>query len=638
MRPPVRALIAAIALLAGASAALAQERPAATPQETPFFEALIATGALPPVAERLPKEPLVVDLEARGRSIGRQGGQIRTLIGRAKDVRYAVVYGYARLVGYDETFDLKADLLESVEVQEGRIFTLNLREGHKWSNGDPFTAEDFRYWWEDVANNPLLSPSGPPELMIVDGRKPEFSVIDETTVRYAWPAPNPRFLPALAAARPPFIYRPSKFMKQFHGDYADADTLRKLVEDNAVRAWPTLHNKLDNLYDFDNPALPTLQPWLNTTPKNNSRYVLERNPYYHRVDPEGRQLPYVDTVEMTVAAGGLIPAKANRGEVDFQARGLSFSDAPVLKKGEAEGGYVTLLWTNGAASDIALYPNQTVNDPVWRQLNRDANFRRALSISINREAINKSLYLGMATPAAMAALPSSPFYSPDQARAFASIDRQAANLLLDKVGLDKRDSEGWRLLPDGRRAEIMIETAGERGEETDALELVQEMWKEVGLKMIFRPLDRDILRNKAYAGESMMPVWFGWDNGVPTPDASPRALAPVDQTNFAWPAWGQHFQTKGASGEAPATPEAQRLLVLFNTWAAATSASEKAAVWEEMLEIHADQVMAIGLVSGAPQPIVISARLRNFPRTGVYAWDPAAHVGAYRIDELYYAE
>ncbi|MFN3261498.1 MAG: ABC transporter substrate-binding protein [Pikeienuella sp.] len=630
MRPILPALFA-LCLCAAPASAL-------TMQETPSLAPLVAEGALPPVTERAPEEPLVVDLAARGRTIGAHGGQIRTLIGRARDVRYAVVYGYARLVGYDEDFRLAADLLKAVEVEEGRVFTLRLRKGHKWSDGSPFTAEDFRYWWQDVANHPELSPAGPPELFLVNGVEPVFEVLDETTVRYTWQAPNPRFLPALAAARPPFIYRPSAFMKAYHARYADPAALEEAVDDAGVRNWAQLHNRLDNLYDFDNPDLPTLQPWVNVTPKNNSRYVLERNPYYHRFDPEGRQLPYVDTIEMTVAAGGLIPAKANRGEVDLQARGLAFGDAPVLKKGEKGGGYVTRLWTNGAASDVALYPNQTVNDPVWRALMRDVRFRRALSLSINRIAINKSLYFGMAKPSAVAALPASPFYDEEHAMAYAKLNRDEARALLDEVGLDKVDSEGWRLLPDGRRAEIVVETAGERQEEMDALELVQEMWKEVGLKMIFRPLDRDILRNKAFAGESMMPVWFGWDNGVPTPDAVPSALAPVDQTNFAWPAWGQHYQTKGAAGEKPATPEAQALLALFERWSIASSESEKAAIWEEMLEIHAEQIMAIGLVSGAPQPIVISKRLRNFPENGIYAWEPAAHIGAYRIDELYFAE
>ena len=621
-----------------AAVAFAASASALDLKETPYFEQMIADGELPAVAYRAPEEPLIVDFESRGRTIGQHGGLIRTLIGRAKDIRYMVVYGYARLVGYDEDFKLQADILESVEVEEGRAFTLNLRKGHKWSNGDPFTTEDFRYWWENVANNPELSPGGPPELMLVNGEPPIFNVVDETTVSYTWAAPNPRFLPALAAARPPFIYRPSDFMKPFHGDFADPAALDEMMKARKVRSWAQLHNKLDNMYKFDNPKLPTLQPWVNTTKKNNTRYVLVRNPYYHRIDPEGRQLPYVDEVELTVAAGGLIPAKVNRGEADLQARGLSFGDAPVLKKGEGDGGYRTLLWANGAASDIALYPNQTVNDPEWRKLMRDVRFRRALSLSINRNAINKFLYFGMAKPTAVAALEQSPFYNEDHAGAYAATDRQQANSLLDEVGLDKRDADGYRLLPDGRRAEIVVETAGERTEVTNALELVQAQWKEVGLKMIFRPLDRDILRNKAFAGESMMPVWFGWNNGVPTPDAAPTALAPVDQTNFSWPKWGQHFQTKGASGEAPDTPEAQELMELFRKWSSATTRSEKAAIWEEMLEIHADQVMAIGIVAAAPQPVIVSARLKNFPDKGVYAWEPAAHLGAYRIDELYYAE
>lgn len=630
MRRLVSTLAAMLLALPAAAAEISME-------ETLFLAHSVAEGDLPPVEERVPLEPLVVNFEERGRTIGKHGGEIQMLIGRAKDVRYMVVYGYARLVGYDETFTLQADILKSVEVEEGRIFTLHLREGHKWSDGVPFTAEDFRYWWEDVANNDELAPGGPPEMMLVDGQAPIFEVLDETTVRYSWPAPNPRFLPSLAAARPPFIYRPAHFMKQYHVDFADPEALKKVIRRRKARGWAPLHNKYDNMYKFDNPDLPTLQPWMNTTKKNNSRYVLHRNPFYHRIDPEGRQLPYVDTVELTVAAGGLIPAKVNRGETDLQARGLSFSDAPVLKKGEAEGGYKTYIWSNGAGSDIALYPNQTYNDPVWRDLMRNLKFRIALSVAISRRAINKSLYFGMANVAAVAALPESPFYDEEAASAFTKYNPELASQLLDEVGLDKRDADGWRLLPNGERAEIIVETAGERLEETDALELIQEMWADVGLKMIFRPLDRDILRNKAYAGESMMPVWYGWNNGIPTPDASPKALAPVDQTNFSWPKWGQHYQTKGSSGEAPQTAEAQLLLELFSDWSHAVDSSEKAAIWEEMLEIHADNIFAIGLISGAPQPVAVSENLMNFPETGVYSWEPGAHLGAYRIDELYYA-
>jgi peptide/nickel transport system substrate-binding protein len=326
---------------------------------------------------------------------------------------------------------------------------------------------------------PELSPAGPPALLLVDGEAPTVTILDETTVRYEWSKPNPRFLPALAQARPPFIYRPAHYIKQFHADYADAETLAEMVEAAGAKSWAALHNRRDDMYRFDDPRLPTLQPWMNTTERNSQRYVLERNPFYHRFDSEGRQLPYIDTMEMTVAAGGLIPAKTNRGESDLQARGLSFSDAPVLKKGEGDGGYRTLLWESGYASEIALYPNLNYNDPVWREVMRDVRFRRALSLAISRETINKSLYFGLARTVNTAALPPSPFYSEEHAKAWTGFDPSAANALLDDMGLTER--EGWvRKLPDGRPMEIIAETAGERQEELDALELVAEMWREIG--------------------------------------------------------------------------------------------------------------------------------------------------------------
>jgi peptide/nickel transport system substrate-binding protein len=605
-------------------------------KETPALEAAIAAGKLPPVAERAPAEPLVADFASRGREVGAHGGTIRSMIARARDIRMGVVYGYARLVGYDESYRLQPDILKAVDVQEGRIFTLTLRKGHRWSDGAPFTTEDFRYWWEDVANHPELSPAGAPEIMLVDGEPPVVTVIDETTIRYEWKAPNPRLLPAFAEARPFFNYAPAHYLKQFHAKYADPATLETLVKDSGERSWAALHNKRDTAYDFDNVAFPTLQPWMNTSEPNSQRYLLARNPFFHRVDPEGRQLPYADGIEFTIAAGGLIPAKANRGEADLQARGLSLGDAPVLKKGEANG-YVTRLWSSGYASEIALYPNLNYNDPVWRAVLRDVRFRRALSLAISRQTISKSLYFGLARPVGMAALPQSPLYEEANALAWADHDKVRANELLDAMGLLK-GADGVRRLPDGRPMEVIAETAGERAEEIDALELIAEMWRDIGVKLIFRPLDRDILRNKVFAGEAMMPVWFGWNVGIPTADAAPTEIAPVDQAVFSWPKWGQHFQTKGQLGEPVDMPEAQRLMDLFDAWLVAADEEERAEAWREMLKIHADQVFAIGLVASAPQPVTISTRLRNLPAEGVYAWEPGAHFGIYRIDEAFFAD
>ena len=192
---------------------------------SPALAERVRSGALPPVAERLPRTPRVTRMEDAGREPGRHGGRLRMLASRAKDVRLMVVYGYARLVGYDEELNLVPDLLERVEVEDERVFTLHLRPGHRWSDGHPFTAEDFRYYFEDIANHVELSPSGLPRELLANGLPPRFEVLGETTVRYSWDAPNPFFLPALAGARPVYIYAPSHWLRRFHARYADRERL-----------------------------------------------------------------------------------------------------------------------------------------------------------------------------------------------------------------------------------------------------------------------------------------------------------------------------------------------------------------------------------------------------------------------------
>ena len=609
--------------------------PPVAPVETPALAPQVEAGTLPPVAARVPTVPLVADLAARGRTVGQPGGVIRTLLGRARDIRLMTVYGYARLVGYDTDYALQPDLLQAVTIEDGRRFTLHLRPGHRWSDGHPFTAADFRYWWEDVVNDPTLSPGGPPQFMLVNGQPPTVLFPDDHTVVFDWPAPNPRFLPMLAQARPPFIYRPAHYLRQFHARYTDLALLAPLVEEARVRNWGQLHNRRDAMYDFDNPDLPTLQPWVNTSARNSQRYVLARNPYYHRLDPTGQQLPYVDAVEVSVAAGGPITAKLAQGESDLQVRGLTFGDAAVLRRGEATGGYVTHLWTSGVGAEIALYPNLNTADPGFRGLMRDSRFRKALSLGIDRRAINQSLFYGLARERTNAPLEPSPFFDP--AFGDAAYDPAEANRLLDEIGLAQRTGSGVRLLPDGRALEFVVESAGERREESDALELVAETWAEIGVRLIHRPLDRNILRNMAQRGAAMMPVWAGWNNGIPTADFPPTELAPVDQANFSWPLWGEHYQTGGRAGSPPDMPAAAQLMDLFGRWESAATSAERATVWRAMLDIHAERDFVIGLVAKAPQPIAVSRRLRNVPTEALFAWDPGAHLGIHRIDEFFFA-
>ena len=603
----------------------------------PLVETPDLPEGTPPIAERIPTEPLVVDLDARGRVPGAHGGTLRMFVSRSKDVRYMSVWGYARLLGYNEQYELVPDILKDFAVSpDGRTTTFTLRRGHRWSDGAPFTTEDLRYWWEDVALNAELSPSGPPVEMLVGGKPPVVEVIDEVTISYTWDAPNPRFLPALAQARPVYIYRPAHYMKKYHVKYANPEKLAKKVEDSGKKTWAALHNRKDNLYKADNPKLPILQPWVNTKKKNSQRYILVRNPYYHRIDTEGRQLPYLDVVELEIAASGLIPLKTSQGEATLQVRSLGFSDAPVLKSKEEEKGFVTRLWRSGSASEVAIYPNLNYADPVWRDLFRDVRFRRALSMGISRKAINKVLYYGLAKPAGVSALEESPFYDADNSAAWTQFDLGAANALLDELGLVERNPAGIRRLPDGRLMEIVVETAGERAEVEDTLELVGATWEKLGIRLLVKPQDRDVLRNRAYAGQTMMVAWYGWNVGIPTAVNAPKDLAPVDQATFTWPKWGQYYQTKGSAGEAPDLPEVQRLMDLFDDWASAPDDDTKAAVWREMLAVHADQVFCIGTVARAPVPMVHDAALKNVPAEGIYAWDPGGQLGVHRMDEFFF--
>ena len=598
--------------------------------EPPMLRLDVSTGRLPPTEKRLPQPPLVVRMDQPGK----HGGALHSLVGRSRDTRLLVVYGYARLVGYDRNLELAPDILESFEVQEGRIFTLRLRKGHRWSDGHPFTAEDFRYYWEDVANNKELSPAGPPRDLLVDGEPPKFEILSDTVLRYTWHKPNPHFLPRQAGASPLFIYRPAHYLKPLHKKYSEK--VRKAEADGtAKRRWSAVHNRADNLYESDNPDLPTLQPWMNTTRPPADRFVAVRNPYFHRVDERGQQLPYIDRFVLAVADPKLIPAKTGAGEADLQARDVHFNNYTFLKQGEKQNGYRTLLWRPGKGSHFALFPNLNTKDPVWRQLLRDVRFRRALSLGIDRSLVNQVLYFGLAIESNNTVLPQSPLFREAYRDRWARYDRKAAIQLLEEIGL-KKGRDGVRRLPDGRPLEIIVETAGESTEHSDVLELIRETWREVGIKVFTKPSQREAWRNRIYSGETVMSVWGGIENGLATPDTSPDELAPMSQTQLQWPKFGQYFETGGKSGEPVDIPEVKELQRLYEVWMSATSRREREQAWHAMLALHAEQQFTIGVVSGVPQPVVARDTLMNVPERGFYNWDPGAFFGIYRPDTFWF--
>src|ERR1700761_1877438 len=206
-----------VAMAAGALIGRTTLAKADTPamQEVPSLADKVK-GGLPPVAERIPKQPSIVETFYGSDGPGRNGGECNMLIANARDTRLMTLYSNARLIVYDDKLALHPDILASYEVKEGREFTLKLRAGHKWSDGQPFTTEDFRYFWEDVANNKEYTPGGPPVVLMVDGKPPKVEIVDEVTIKYTWDKPNPVFIDSQAQAAPLWLFRPSHYLKKFH--------------------------------------------------------------------------------------------------------------------------------------------------------------------------------------------------------------------------------------------------------------------------------------------------------------------------------------------------------------------------------------------------------------------------------------
>ncbi|HIA82302.1 MAG TPA: ABC transporter substrate-binding protein [Rhodospirillales bacterium] len=625
----VLGLFVLFVVMLGPSTSMTTERPGIF-LETPMFEAAVAAGKLPPVKKRLPEEPFLLKTGQQGFQPGKHGGSLRLLMGRKKDTRQLVVYGYARLVGYDKNFNFVPDILKKFEVKHGRIFTLHLRKGHRWSDGHPFTSEDFRYYFEDVATNKKIANESLPQVMLVEGKPPLFEVLDKHTVRYTWHKPNPFILPRLAGARPIYLYRPAHYLKKFHIKYTPLRTLEVLVKKAKKRNWVALHYIVGQQYKNVNPELPSLQPWVLVTKPPAKRFNFLRNPYYHRVDMNGRQLPYINDVKVNVTSSKLIPIKAGAGETDLQSRGLNFTNYTLLKKSEKKFGYSTKLWRTAKGARWAIYPNLNFRDMEWRKLFRNVNFRRALSIAIDRHEINQVFYYGLARETNNSVLRESPLFDEKFANRWSQFDLNTANQMLDDLGLVKRNSKGFRLLPNGQPMELTVVFSTEENEPSDILELVSDTWRKIGIKVLSKPLHREVMRNRIFSGNVQMSIWSGLENGIPNASSSPAELAPTSQQQLQWPMWGQYLETGGKSGQAIDMKVPQKLFELKDAWREARSEGDRMKIWHEMLDTYTSNVFSIGIIASVPQVVLVNSSLQNVPDKAIYNWDPGAHFGIYR--------
>jgi len=577
-------------------------------KEAPQLAELVKAGKLPPVAERIGQDPLVIKPV---HEIGKYGGTWRRGFTGPADFwnGYRCCSGPDHLLFWDYTGDkVVPNIAKGWEMGDGgRTLTLHLRRGMKWSDGHPFTAADFVFWYEDMYQNKELVPT-PAAAMMINGKPGELQKVDTYTVRFQFPEPY-YLLPDVLAGSTPLGgqawqglvgmggYAPAHYLKPYHPKYVSKEDLERKVKDAKVDNWVRLF-----LFKNDwalNPELPVVSPWKTVTPINTPTWTLERNPYSIWVDTEGNQLPYIDRVVLTLAENlEVLNLRAIAGEYDFQARHLDLGKVPVFLENQRKGGYKLYLDPGDYGGDMIIKFNLSYEaDQELARWFNTADFRRALSLGIDRDQINETFWLGTGTPSSVVPADHNKYNpGPEYRRLWATSDPKKANDMLDKIGLGKKDAEGYRLRMDGKgRLRIEITTLGGQFLQfTQIAEMIREQWKKIGMDLIVQEVERSLAIRRAAANEQQLSAWNndGSEHLFTFPvHVFPFSIATVASSG---PLYAQWFQSAGTQGKEPPP----RLRELMEKWKQAFGVPEEERIrlGKEVWKIAAEEVHIIGVI------------------------------------------
>jgi peptide/nickel transport system substrate-binding protein len=604
--------------------------------EAPALAELVKQGKLPPVDKRVPDEPMVVKPV---HTIGKYGGTWRRgFTGPGDGENGNRIVSTDKILFWDYTgTKIQPCIAKDWKVSDdGRRVTIILRKGMKWSDGAPFTANDFVFWYEEVYQNKDLQPTPNPDFT-VNGKPGTLKKIDDLTVVFEFPDPNYLFVDILAGStamgggqatwqmsgRTMGAYMPAHYLKQFLPKYVAKEALDAKVKAAGFDGWVTL---IKNRWDWRlNPELPTLGPWKTLNPINTPTWVLERNPFYFGVDTAGNQLPYLDRISMTLAENlEVLNLRAVAAQYDLQERHTALAKLPVFLENRDKGNYDVRLDPALNGSDATLQINQAYEaDPEVAKWLRSRDFRRALALGIDRDQLNETFWVGVGTPGSVApseSLPYSP--GPEWRTKWSTLDLKQANALLDKAGLDKKDGEGYRLRTDGKgRLRLELQTAaGSFIPHTQISEMIKEQWKKIGIQADVKELERSLFFTRIQGNEHQIAVWL--NDGSEVIYLFPRHALPVDpiESLLGHPiaAW---YASGGKQGKAPADPQLTKALELFRS-AAGKKTEERFKIAQEIWKIMVEEQFSIGTVGQSPAAMgvrIVSKKLGNIPARQINA-------------------
>lgn len=590
--------------------------------QAPILDGLVERGDLPAVEERVGPEPLVL----RGvDGIGSYGGTWHRIANSAGDVSIILwrMSGSSMVRWSPEGQPIVPHVARGWEISEDlREWTFYLRRGMRWSDGHPFTVDDVEYFYiEELSRwgNPVSVGLG------TRGVPAHFERVDDYTFRLRFEHPFGGFLPVLASLFE--FHAPRHYLERYHPEIGDREFIAREMARRGINSPRALYSRIRS---WNNPEHPRLWPWVYRTYRASSPQVFLRNPYYWAVDPEGNQLPYIDEVVFREVQQQLIPASAARGHVSMQNRHLLFSDYTLLMAERKRGGYEVRHWYPANRSIWLIYPNlnrvvspQEPDSAMKAELLRNVDFRRALSLAIDRQAIIDALYSGVGHPSQISPGEDSPFRHQQSAVAFTEYDPERANALLDSIGLTERDRDGFRTFPDGSRMTWFLYYTDFTG--PGPVEFVKEDWAKVGIRAI--PLDRsrELFTTEWLSLRQDFTIWTS--EGEFDPLAAPRSFVPVNLNSMYATGYGRWFSEGGFFGqlktESAAMPEPdadhplRRSMQAYVDALAAGDPAEQVSAFRPALDIAAENVWTISIASPPPEIAIVDKNMGNVPERAV---------------------
>ncbi|MBT4818888.1 MAG: ABC transporter substrate-binding protein [Lentisphaerae bacterium] len=585
-------------------------------QEAPDLAALAKAGTLPPVADRLPTSPLVV---TPCDEIGTYGGVWRRAHLGPKDA-YGVTYMLKETLLL-HTPDYKKVIPNICQAYEWspdyKVLTFHLRKGMRWSDGAPFTADDFLFWHEDFASNTSLSPVFPLWLKR-DGKPMVMTKIDDHAFQLTFVKPYAALTDYLAGLWNPTLYLPKHYCMQFHPKYTPMAEIEERMKtdktDPGFTHWVDYFRR--KTYYVKTPGCPTINAWQVVDRISSQVQRWKRNPFYWKVDPAGNQLPYLDGLRFKLVSDAeAVVLQAAAGEIDMQMRRIGginvvgIENYPLLMENRERGRYRVLLRDIFRQNKFAVLFNYHSRDADTRELFNDLRFRTALSHAIDRDEMNEFCMQGLGKPGQVMPNPKSRWFDSESADFAIDYNLEKANAMLDEIGLPWDRRHSYRLRPNGK---VLMFNMKIPGPLVEACELLREQWRDVGIKLIVTPVESRYWYTMVRAGNydlTCTGVNTGWDGCF-----MHVIVIPPYYSNYAAPLWDLWVRTNGEAGEEP--PAWFRgMLDMVDEILSLPQCDKRVALVKEMQRVSIRRMLRVGGLIAPPQATfaVVRDNFRNVP-------------------------